>query len=517
MKSSRIKLTLIIMIVVFELQFLSHLVLDLAPLKENRRYPTPARISSLFFPLDPNPKVVYGHGLLAAFCGDTNRAPVEKSVDYFRKAIHQNMLFYQAHFYLAKAYLCLNRPNTDDFSNALSSLKRAATLRRGNLSVGTETLKVLVPMWPLLNEGDRTFVTNLFKDVADKIKREEMKGILEFWGLYVGDFMILKDLLAGTPAYYSLAADIAIRKHIPLSLRHEMMSLYEQYFVLHVRERLRQSKNGEINCEKQWVNVLKNLKKNIPCYHGLLNKTDFSQHEYGDLKKFLQRNLLVCLFSQIGWKSDPVKKSKMEDLLLEQAADINDRDVFQYFDEFLQKRNFFNRGSIRNFYLQQIISYKLSRYETVIYDIEDFGRSVAYVKEENKKDYIDLLLLLSEAYFSSRLLTKSQAVLDEVEKLSPGSTEVMWRRMRIEKVLGPDNIYDNSQMKTMMEIRGSRRFTLEKLPFGKTVYLLDSNIIEISLGEPFRNRVRGNISSRCLLMTRFTWSRILGIWAIPSG
>lgn len=489
MRSSWMKLTLIALIVFFELQFLSHLILDVIPLKERHRYPTPARISARFFPIDPYPKVVYAHGLLAAFCGDPNRAPVEKGIGYLDKAVRQNMLLYQAHFYLGKSYLCLNRPNTDDFIRGVSSLKKAASLRRGNLSVAIDTLKVMVPMWPLLSGDDRKFAADLLMDIAPKIKPNEMKTILASWTMFVGDFERLTQLLSVAPSHYKMAADLAVRKKIPLEKRYDLMARFEHHLVQYIREGLRDSKKGPADCQKQWISRWTYLKKNVRCYHALLNQTDFSHQEFADLRKFLQRNILMCLFAEPGWKSDPIKKIEIEDLLLEQIRDMENRDVIQYYDEFLQKRKFFNRSGIRNFYLQQLIAFKLNRFETVIFEIEDFGRSISYVKDESRRDYADLLLLLSEAYFSSRLLTKAQAVLTEVEKLLPGSEEVMWRRMKIEKILGPDNVYDNDQMRILNDIRMSRRFRPDRLPFRKTVYLLDSNVIEMSLDSAIRSRI----------------------------
>ena len=145
-KFSRLKILLIILIIFFELQFLSHFLQTLASSKTTADNSRIYKLSHLFFPFEVKTTFKYAFSILEKGIRTKDADSIEKGVKYLNKILRANMLHYQAHFYLGKALLSQNSLQRDTFTQALTSLKRAARIRGENLNHGIETVTIFLSL-----------------------------------------------------------------------------------------------------------------------------------------------------------------------------------------------------------------------------------------------------------------------------------------------------------------------------------------------------------------------------------
>ncbi len=152
---------------------------------------------------------------------------VKKSMSLLRRALQRNPLDYQARYYLAKAYLQFSAADGDYFELALRELKRAARIRGNNKQIALDCGRIFFSLWPLLEDGDKTFATNLLVNVMPALSWPEFSPLLEMWALYVQDTPLLMELLQRKPEFFGPAADQLVVAAIPMEQRHELLALHE--------------------------------------------------------------------------------------------------------------------------------------------------------------------------------------------------------------------------------------------------------------------------------------------------
>lgn len=487
---TKLKIVIILLIVFFELQFLSHLFLKIAPEEPGVEHLRLFKISSLFFPIDPEPLSNYAFLLLKKNCSSQNTKKIEKSINYLKKSIKRNMLYYQAHFYLGKAYLCQNIPNSENFSHAVNELKRAAFIRSRNLEVSKNTLILMLSLWPHLNEKDRVFCKNLFTEIINKISSKDIKSILEVWGLYVRDVELLKEALRSAPQHYSAVAKQILPLGLDLKLRHNFMSNHEIYTFMRMKRRIRELKKKEGDYLKGLKSIRKTIQRRIKGFYKIANNEQFERKNFYDFKKWIDRNILKVLFEQQAWKRDLKKRQELVNFIISSITHFSSRDILEFYYDFLIKKKFFEIDDLRVFYIKQLLNFKLDRYETVIIETEDLKRSISYVKKEHAKDYVEILLLQSDAYFSSKLLTKALSTIMEIRKISPDLIDSYWGLKRIEEIFGPEEGKDKNKIKKYKIIENSRFIELNSLSKKRTVYLRDKDEIEIIMKETLKKKIK---------------------------
>jgi hypothetical protein len=408
------------------------------------------KLSSLCFPIDARPLCEYGFVLLKKQQQAPGNAAhdLKTGIDYLKKSLHANMLYYQAHFYLGNAFLFENIQDPTRLDQAMQAFKRAARIRGRHTRLSMDVINLLLSMWPFLREEDKTFCTGLLDKSLKKLKPGDFESLLETWGLYSKDVNFFKDVLKKRPEFYRAAAKKMLHLNIHLEVRQEFLS----GFATHKLSRMLQEyQEYTANPSPQLLEELKQLFRRLttePSIHYYLLKpgNKYNQKNYFEFKKRLNLHILQLLFSKQGWQKDLQQRSDLRTFILSYINDLSSQDIDQLdaFNDFLVQKKYFDlsASALGIFYIDQLMKFKSGQYDTVISETENLRTSVSYVKKEHLEDYSDILLLLTDAYITSDLLFQALEVLNEIEITDANLTELYWRKMQIEDVIGPEEEKD---------------------------------------------------------------------------
>jgi hypothetical protein len=230
-----IRILLIVLLLFFGLQFLSHTFLVIGKNTPDFKNIIFLKLSSYFLPIDAKPLLEYGFVLLKKNQQSQDNQVLEKSISYLKKSISRNMLDYNAHLYLGKAYFFRNMTDHTSFDQAMASLKRAAQIRGSHIGVSMDTMKVLLSMWPFLQTEDKTFCSDLLKKSIKKMKKEDFNSLLEIWSHYSKDVDFFKEALKKEPRYYQAAAEKLLQIEIDMNVRHDFLSKYAAYILAKIQ------------------------------------------------------------------------------------------------------------------------------------------------------------------------------------------------------------------------------------------------------------------------------------------
>jgi len=506
MNKKIISTILLLLMVFFTLQMLSHLFLKLGEGKSGGKASGLFKSSALLMPLDAEPAYKYAYALLFENAESQNNEMILKSIRAFEKSLHHNVLFYQAHYYLGKALFFYNQPESPYFDRGLRAFKRAALIRGNkNDNIATDTLILMLSQWPLLNDEDKIFCRDLLESSIQLLQGKNFDSILEVWRLYCRDIDFFKGILKKNPEYYLTIARELNRMGTNLEMRQEFLSAYEVQRLKWLKTTYQQYRQESIDLLTRLKNLYGNFK--IEGYYRLAKNTGFDEKDYLDFKKKLELHIIQLLFDQPGWQTDTKKRQEIEKYIFDYFSDFPSKKEVEHLSELLNKNDFFSQllnlttSHLPVFYIQQLVHFKLGNYNGVIEDIERLRQTVAFVQKEHMKDFTDILLLLSDAYVENKLLTLAMSLLEEIEKVSPGLLDTYWRMKKIESIIGAGNRGEGEEeeeeklrAEKYRAVMDSRFIEVPLLPFRKTVYLVDSHDIVIHIDDQLKAKLEpGNL------------------------
>ncbi len=493
-----IRILLIALILFFGLQFLSHTFLFFGKNTPDFKSIKFIKLSSQFLPIDAKPLLEYGFVLLKKNQQSPDYQILEKSISYFKKSISSNMLDYNAHLYLGKAYLFRNMKDHISFDQAMAALKRAARIRGSNIGVSMDTMKMMLSMWPFLQKEDRTFCSDLLRKSIQKIKKEDFNALLEIWSLYSKDVDFFKEALKKESRYYLVAAEKLLHIEMDMEVRHDFLSKYAAYILAKIQNQYHKY------LEEHPVDLLEKLKTlvshldrqtTIVSYYLINQNNKLKQKAYFELKKNLNLDILKLLFAKKEWQKESRQRSEINTFIHSFIKGLSTMDELTTFNDFLTKKKYFDLQDLGVFYIKQLIQFKSGQYDIVIHDTENLKKTISYVTKEHMKNYNDILLLLTDAYIASRLLTRAMGVLKEVEKNDSNKAEIYWREMQIERVIGADAEEEMDKQKEQQYelIRNSSQIELNSLSLERALYLIDNNKqVEIQFSPSIKEKIKSS-------------------------
>lgn len=482
------KIVLLIITLFFVFQLISHIFLSIGESSKDQNF---VRSGVAIFPIDAYPFYRYGFMKLKSYIKNRNEIDIKESVSFFKKSIECNLLYYKSYQSLGKAYFSQNQPEADFFERGLKAFKRATFIRKTNIQLNLDTLKLYLSMWPLLNEENKKFAFNLMEKTIKRVNGNNFLSILEIWSLYSKDINLLKRNLAKRPEFYLYTAKRLEKTELFLDLRQEFLANYEVFFLRNTWQKFDKIDKNSIKKLKSLRNI---LDSRIKGYYKISKNLSFKEKNYFGLRKELSLSILKIFFNKKMWQEDSKTISEIETCILSYIQSSPSFSDLEDLNDFLENMKYFKINSLKSFYIKELINFKLGQFGVVINNTLDFKQSVSYIKKENLRDYCDILLLLSDACILSRLMMQSNLVLKDIEKISPGLIDTYFRKMKIERVIGTD---ENENKEEFIEktrqyeiIKNSRFININKTNHRKTVYLYDENEIIIKFDNSIKDRFK---------------------------
>ncbi len=417
---------------------------------------------------------------LEAGSGAAGEAAVKTSMSLLRRALQRNPLDYQARYYLAKAYLRFSAVNNDYFDLGVRELKRAARIRGSNKQIALDCAGVFFSLWPLLDDEDRTFVADLLDEVMPSLTWPEFSPLVESWSLYVQDTRLLMEMLKRKPEFFGLAADKLVAAAIPMEQRRQLLAMHEVNALDLLERRYNElSLQGEIDLEnaRSMLNQLRRFKG----YYRLQLDSGFNSEKKAKLQRFLLLRVISGLLTEAKAQADPQTAPWLREYIQIYITDHSELNSLDELQKLLEEKNYFKGNDFPSLYLKTLITYKKGSYGDIINDIEALRKTISFVKQEQLADYTSILLLLVDSYYSSKLLTAAEAVTGELYQSQPDNPDILFRVLRIRKILGSEGPPDKALEAKLATVENSRFITAARVNAAYDVFLFNQPWIEITL------------------------------------
>lgn len=118
----------------------------------------------------------------------------------------------------------------------------------------------------------------------------------------------------------------------------------------------------------------------------------------------------------------------------------------------------------------------------MISEIEALRKTISFVKKEQLADYTNILLLLVDSYYSSKLLTAAESVARELYQSQPDNPDILFRVLRIQNILGTEGAPDKALETKLETVQNSRFITVDKARSEYDVFIFSQPWIEITMG-----------------------------------
>lgn len=444
----------------------------------------PLSTATRLFPLNSAYPGEAGFALMEKGTRDNDASQVQAAMPYLRLALKRNPLDYRSRYYLAKAYLRLSAVGNDYFDRGVAELKRAARVRGSNKQIALDCSKMFFSLWPLLEEDDQRFATDLLTRAMPSLSWEDFSPLLERWTLYVQEPELLNSLLKERADFYGLAANQLLAAGIPLSWRWQLLDLYEQYS-LDAGERLLNEKqlNNELDKE-QAVQILRHL-----AVRGYFRLQPGSQFKPEKLEA-LQRQLLMEIIAGMLVEPEPGASASLRDYIERFVREHSALGALKELQRLLADGGYFKENDFPSLRIRTLIANRMGDHAGVIADVEALRKGISFVKKEQAADYTDILLLLVDSYYSSKLMTAAEAVAGELVREQPDNMDVLWRVLRVRKILGAEGALDKALEEKLARVENSRFINASRTSEMFAAYLFGQPQVEITLDPTLRAMLR---------------------------
>jgi hypothetical protein len=480
MKKSRALLVLcLVLAFIFLLRFAGELFFAMGKDRIPEKGLKHLRAAMKLFPLESAYPGEAGFALMEKGIRDSDAAAVKASIPHFIAAIGRNPLDHRSRYYLAKAYLQFSAVENDYFELGVAELRRAARIRGSNKQIALDCAKVFFSLWPLLEPEDQEFTASLLGNAMPAMSWEEFSPLLEMWALYVQDSGLLQDILAARPDFYGPAANQLVAAGIPLGWRWQLLDLYESYS-LDASERLYNEKllRNEMDGE-QARHILRHLRVNG--YYRLQPGSRLSMDKLLRLQRQLLLEIIAGQLSAPGSQDDPKAALQLREDIQRYIDDHGDLNSLGELYKLLDEKGFFKGNDFPSLRLKILINYKKGDYNGVISEVEALRKGISFIKKEQAADYTAILLLLVDSYYRTKLLTAAEAIAGELYKEQPDNPDVLWRVLRVQKILGDEGNPDKELNAKLAVIENSRFLKVDKPGKIHDVFLFNQPWIEIVL------------------------------------
>jgi len=426
---------------------------------------------------------------LEAGNGPAGEAAVKTAMALLRQSLRRNPLDYQARYYLAKAYLRFSAVDNDYFDLGVRELKRAARIRGSNKQIALDCSQVFFSLWPLLEDEDKAFATGLLSASMPALSWPEFSPLVELWALYVQDAPLLMEMLKLNPEFFGPAADQLVVAAIPIEQRRELLALYEVYTLDAMERRYNELVlQGAIG--KDDARSLFNQLRRLKGYYRLQPGSGFSAEKLSKLQRLLLLDVISGLLTDARAQADPAAPAQLRELILiyiQEHPGLTELDELQ---KLLEERQYFKENDFASLYQKTLIAYKKGSYGDIIAEIEALRRGISFVKKEQAADYTNILLLLVDSYYDSKLLTAAEAVAGELVREQPDNPDVLWRVLRVQKILGNEGAPDPALNKKLAVVENSRFLKVDRAGKAYDVYLFNQPWIEVTLDPAFAAQLK---------------------------
>ncbi len=423
-------------------------------------------LSKRVFPLDFRPYYKKAYYLLRKGSREKDNRAIAESIENFKKALALNPFHVNSHYFLAKAYLLYNFPSSPYFNEALQEFKRAARLGFKRRTIVLDTVKLLLSLWPLLDERDRLFCRQLLSGMARRISWKDMKEILEIWWLYSKDQELIMEALSEKPSFLPAAARQLLALRAPLQLRWEMLARYEDYMAEKAKRILSSIEPLSSSRKVERLKLCRAyLFDRIRGYRTLLQKgTDPYQ-----LQQLRTKVLFQLIQEELKMGTDPYQH------IVEFLSCCNSLSELNKLEKLLHRSGYFSGDDLKKLYLENLILFKLKHYSKLIENLERLEQSLLLVRRENLNDYLNLLFLLEDAYIENKLLMVALNLADRIKEIAPHDGRLYYAYYRIFQLTGFDNV--DPELKTsVLSLTNPSSITVEfgdRPVFSKQVFLAD--------------------------------------------
>lgn len=493
------RIIMILLVLFFGLQCLSHLFLEIGKGNEDKGKADHIALlkwSSTLSPSEAKPLLEYGYALLKESKQSGERHVLAESISRLKKSVNSNILDYNGHLYLGKAYLSLNLIDHTHFEPAVESFKRAARIRGNEPRVSVDAMTILLSLWPHLEVEDREFCADLLSKSINRIGKDEFNSLMENWALFSRDIDFFKESLIKKPTFYELVAIKLSQLETEMDIRYEFLLKHTLYLIAKFKEQYQRYRSEPPDTLlRKLKDTAYNLEHRISLYYLKKAGSESKLRNYFEFKKRINLEILGLLFDKTGWQRDTRLREEIETFIFSYIDDFSSMDDSKSLEEFLAEKEYFSPKypDLRVFYIKQLIAVKSGEYSKVVGEVEKFKDSVSFVKKEFAGDYAEILLLLTDSYIASRLLNSARNTLKSIRKNDVTPADYYLRKMIIEQIIGPaDNEDQNEKIGQYEFITNSRFIEMDTPTMEKTIYLIDKREVEIRFNDALYEKIKSS-------------------------
>ncbi len=356
-------------------------------------------------------KAYFERGMENLLEPDEGQEYFEEAARCFKHCLRINPAYKYAHFNYAQVLEYLSAMGMEEIAFTgseglyIKEYKRAALLAGHNSEIYFEVGKVMLKHWPELSGEDRDYAASIIRKIITGKESKRVEELFDFWFINEGDYDVMEKALPEEPEIYRKYAEFLGEKSLSIEERHRVLAEAESMEFADIMD---EYEKGEIESQYfRYDNAVKNFRRclngleGLRFYQELNGSKEIDRGKYKEIKKQANLKLLKCLLEQRERERslDQVKEYISAYLELEDANNaVKELENYLAAHKLLADKLEGSLPDLEKLALHVKLYLKQGRYREVMHLGSTLKGSFVVVPEERKSDYLEVLLLIGDAY-----------------------------------------------------------------------------------------------------------------------
>ncbi len=413
-------------------------------------------------------RVYYNLGINNLFDKEKSSEYLYKSLQNFDRSIKINPFSYFSHFHKAQALIYLRYMNLFLELDPFEEFEKAAQLAAYDSEIFYQVGKVFLSLWAELSKEQQSFTIDILKKIPSKGKRDRLLTLMQIWKMNVGDYDVMDKILPDNANYLKMYADFLGEESLSLDERKKVLAHVDQLRFSTAKKEYESGENvfyyyNFQEARNHFEHCLRVLER-LRYYQTLTQQKLIDPLEVKDLQKSTYLNLGKCLLEE-GQELKEFEEYFYSYLNLEgRTKDIKEFESYLVERDIIDKKIGLNLNDMNRLALQLLLYYKQNRYQAIVQIGRSIQSSVVVVPEEKKKEYVQVLQIIGDAYQKINYLYDAGEFYKKALTVMPENLETL-RRIRknllslneeskvavldkqIKKILSPEEIVSRYTIK----------------------------------------------------------------------
>jgi len=345
------------------------------------------------------------------------------------------------------------------YSEVFEEYRKAALLAGHNSQIYFEVGRIFLSQWSVLSEEDKEFALDFLRRVMERKDSARLRSLMYNWEMNVKDYDVIDAVIPEDIQMYRMYAKFLGEKSLSREERQRYLAKVDFLEFERAKNEYSLGENAFLYLKvkdafKYYQSFVNGIGR-IRFYQDLTGEKQIDDAGLDEMLKSAYLKLAKCRIAE----GRPL--SEVEGYLRKYLEMEKSTSVCGELESYLRKRGLIKEklgaefDDLGQLAFEALLYFKQSRYREIMRVWELMEKSFVVVPDENKKDYVEFLMIVGNSYQKVDFIYNAEEVYKQALEIEPKNLNVLLRlRVNYERLNEEKNLREvNKKIDGILSLR----------------------------------------------------------------